>query len=133
MSRFIVQGTISSVKYLPDSCVVFLDEYKAGYKKANGQIVDDTVLTWKIIFKAYFKTYIAKYFDRGDVVEIVAEMYPYEMEQGKLINGYSAKGKEIEFYSTPRPMAKKEKKMIKESQLHSSGTPDLEGYNTPDF
>ena len=41
MNRFIVQGFINTIKYLPDACVVHIDDFKKGYKKPNGEIVDD--------------------------------------------------------------------------------------------
>ena len=33
----------------------------------------------------------------------------------------------------PRYNVKQEQRMIKDSQMHASETPDLEGFNAPDF
>lgn len=133
MNRFIVQGFINTIKYLPDACVVHIDDFKKGYKKQNGEIVDDKYFSWKIIFKGYFKKYISEHFSNGMLVEIDAEMYPYAIQNGKIIDGYSCLGKSIDISSYPRASVKKEAKMIKDSQMHASGTPDLEGFNAPDF
>ena len=133
MNRFIVQGFINNIKYLQDACVVHIDDFKKGYKKPNGEIVDDKYLSWKIIFKGYFKKYISEHFSNGMLVEIDAEMYPYAIQNGKLIEGYSCLGKSIDISSYPRASVKQEAKMIKDSQMHASETPDLEGFNAPDF
>ena len=67
------------------------------------------------------------------LVEIDAEMYPYAIQNGKLIEGYSCLGKSIDISSYPRASVKQESKMIKDSQMHACETPDLEGFNSPDF
>lgn len=133
MNRFIVQGFINTIKYLPDACVVYIDDFKKGYKKKNGEVVDDKYFSWKIIFKGYFKKYINDHFSNGMLVEIDAEMYPYAIQNGKLIDGYSCLGKSIDISSYPRSSVKQEIRMIKESQQTSSGIPDLDTYNSPDF
>lgn len=133
MNRFIVQGFINTIKYLPDACVVHIDDFKKGYKKPNGEIVDDKYFSWKIIFKGYFKKYINEHFSNGMLVEIDAEMYPYAIQNGKLIEGYSCLGKSIDISSYPRASVKQENKMIKESQMHDTATPNLDEYNKPDF
>ena len=133
MNRFIVQGFINTIKYLPDACVLHIDDFKKGYKKPNGEIVDDKYLSWKIIFKGYFKKYISEHFSNGMLVEIDAEMYPYAIQNGKLIEGYSCLGKSIDISSYPRASVKQEAKMIKDSQMHASEMPDFEGFNAPDF
>lgn len=133
MNRFIVQGFINTIKYLPDACVVYIDDFKKGYKKKNGEVVDDKYFSWKIIFKGYFKKYINDHFSNGMLVEIDAEMYPYAIQNGKLIDGYSCLGKSIDMSSYPRASVKQEIRMIKESQQTSSGIPDLDTYNSPDF
>ena len=133
MNRFIVQGFINTIKYLPDACVVYIDDFKKGYKKTNGEIVDDKYISWKIIFKGYFKKYISEHFSNGMLVEIDADMYPYAIHNGKIIEGYSCLGKTIDIASYPRSSVKQEIRMIKESQQTSSGIPDLDTYNSPDF
>ena len=133
MNRFIVQGFINTIKYLPDACVVYIDDFKKGYKKPNGEIVDDKYFSWKVIFKGYFKKYINEHFSNGMLVEIDAEMYPYAIQNGKLIEGYSCLGKSIDISSYPRASVKQENKMIKESMDGTYEQPDLESFNQPDF
>lgn len=133
MNRFIVQGFINTIKYLPDACVVHIDDFKKGYKKPNGEIVDDKCFSWKIIFKGYFKKYINEHFSNGMLVEIDAEMYPYAIQNGKLIEGYSCLGKSIDISSYPRASAKQEIKMIKESQENDDARPNIDAYQSPDF
>ena len=133
MNRFIVQGFINTIKYLPDACVVHIDDFKKGYKKPNGEIVDDKYLSWKIIFKGYFKKYISEHFSNGMLVEIDAEMYPYAIQNGKLIEGYSCLGKSIDISSYPRASVKQEAKMIKESLENTKEMPNLQEHMRPDF
>ena len=133
MNRFIVQGFINTIKYLPDACVVYIDDFKKGYKKPNGEIVDDKYFSWKVIFKGYFKKYINEHFSNGMLVEIDAEMYPYAIQNGKLIEGYSCLGKSIDISTYPRYNVKQENKMIKESMDGICEQPDLESFNQPDF
>lgn len=133
MNRFVVQGFINTIKYLPDSCLVFLDEYRNGYTTSDGKIVEEKYLTWRIVFKGYFKKYISQHFSDGMLVEIDAEMLPYAVEKGKSVEGYSCIGKTIDRASFPRYMAKQEMKMIKDSMMHADEMPNIEAYNEPDF
>lgn len=112
---------------------MFVDDFKAGYKKPNGEIVDDKYLSWKVIFKDGMKTFINKYFGQGMLVDIVAEMLPFEIEHGKIVDGYSCLGLSIQRASYPRASVKQEQRMIKESQLHATEIPDLDAHNEPDF
>ena len=133
MNRLILQGTISAVKYLESSCVVYVDEYRKGYKKSNGDTVSEKNFQWKVVFKPYFKGYISKHFGEGMVVEIDAEMLPYAISNGNIIEGYSCLGKSIDISSYPKSGAKQELRMIKDSQENGIGRPDLESYQEPDF
>lgn len=133
MASFEVTGFVNTIKYLPDSCMVYVDEYKAGHKKANGVIVEDKYLTWKIIFKAYFKDFVAKHFNKGMLVNVKGEVLPYGKQGETYIDGYSVLGQTINIASYPRSFVKKELRAQKDSQLHSSGTPDLEGFMEEDF
>lgn len=133
MNRFIVQGFINTIKYLPDACVVYIDDFKKGYKKPNGEIVDDKYFSWKIIFKGYFKKYINEHFSNGMLVEIDAEMYPYAIQNGKLIEGYSCLGKSIDISSYPRASVKQEQRIMRETQANATEMPNIEDFNRPDF
>ena len=133
MADFTVIGYINNIKYLQDSCLVFLDEFRKGFRKKDGTIVDDKYISWKCIFKPYFKKYINEQFNQGMLVQVKGEIMPYAIEKGHLVDGYSVIGQTINVASYPRASVKQEAKMIKDSQMHASETPDLEGFNAPDF
>lgn len=133
MADFTVIGYINNIKYLKDSCLVFLDEFRKGFRKKDGTIVDDKYLSWKCIFKPYFKKYINEQFNQGMLVQVKGEIMPYAIEKEHLVDGYSVIGQTINVASYPRASVKQEAKMIKDSQMHASETPDLEGFNAPDF
>ena len=133
MADFTVIGYINNIKYLQDSCLVFLDEFRKGFRKKDGTIVDDKYLSWKCIFKTYFKKYINEQFNKGMLVQVKGEIMPYAIEKEHLVDGYSVIGQTINVASYPRASVKQEAKMIKDSQMHASETPDLEGFNAPDF
>ena len=133
MASFSVIGFIECVKVLPDSCILFLSEYKKGYRKSDGTIVDDKYVSWKIIYKGYFTKYITSHFGKGMLVEVKGEVLPYAIEHGKTVEGVSVIGQTCNMYSYPRYSVKQEMKMVKDSQLASTETPDLESYNSPDF
>ena len=133
MADFTVIGYINNIKYLQDSCLVFLDEFRKGFRKKDGTIVDDKYLSWKCIFKPYFKKYINEQFNQGMLVQVKGEIMPYAIEKEHLVDGYSVIGQTINVASYPRASVKQEAKMIKDSQMHARETPDLEGFNAPDF
>ena len=70
MADFTVIGYINTIKYLPDSCLVFIDEFKRGYRKQDGTMVDDKYMSWKCIFKPYFKKFINDHFNQGMLVQV---------------------------------------------------------------
>lgn len=133
MASFECVGFIRSVKYLPESVIVFIDEFKKGYKKADGTVVEDRYLTFKTVCGKYFKKYISEHFSNGMLVQVKGDVYPYAVEQGKMLDGYSVIGQAINLFSYPRASVRQEQKMIRESQASSMGTPDLEAYSEPDF
>lgn len=133
MANFSVIGFINTVKYLQDACIVYVDEYKAGYKKPNGEKVEEKYLTWKVIYKGYFKKFINTHFSDGMLVQVKGDIRPYAIEKEKMIDGYSVIGETINVYSYPRSSAKQEARMVKDSQCHSTGIPDLDAHNLPDF
>lgn len=133
MAAFSVIGFIDAVKILPDSCILFLSEYKKGYRKSDGTIVDDKYVSWKVIYKGYFIKYITSHFGKGMLVEVKGEVLPYAIEHGQTVEGVSVIGQTCNAYSYPRYCAKQEQKMIKESQAVSNELPDLDDFNKPDF
>ena len=113
MADIQILGFIRQVKYLQDSCLVFIDEYKSGYKRSNGEVVDEKFLSWRCIFSGYFKNFISKHFGSG-------------MLMGQTINRASY----------PKSGARAEMRMVKESEAFMESRdekPDLDGYNQEDF
>lgn len=133
MADFTVSGFINSVKYLPEAVLVYLDEYKRGYRKNNGEVIDDKYLSWKCVFKPYFKKFINEHFSTGMLVQIKGEILPYALQNQNIIDGYSVLGQTINLASYPRSSVRQERKMIKESQMNDDARPNLEDFNNPDF
>lgn len=126
-------GFVDAIKILPDSCILFLSEYKKGYKKSDGTIVEDKYHSWKVIFKGYFIKYLTAHFGKGMLVEVKGDIVPYGVEHGQITEGYSIMGQTCNMFSYPRYSVKQENKMIKESIDSTDALPDLESYNRPDF
>ena len=135
MANITIIGTIDNIKYLPNGggCLVFLSEYKRGYKKPNGEIVEDKYLSWKCIFKQGLVNYVNNHFGNGMVVEVKGEVLPYAIERETIVNGYSVIAQTLNLFSFPRTMLRQEQRMVKDSQLHGSVMPDIDEYNKPDF
>jgi hypothetical protein len=126
-------GFVDAIKVLPDSCILFLSEYKKGYKRSDGVMVEEKYHSWKVIFSGYFIKYLTKHFGKGMLVEVKGDIVPYAVEHGNVIEGYSVIGQACNMFSYPRYGARQEQRMIKESQMNSNESPDLEAYNQPDF
>ena len=135
MASFSVIGFVSTIKYLANSVVLFIDEYKGGYKQKDGTRVEDRFLTWRVIYPSHFKKYVAEHFVKNMLVEVKGEISPFSFEQGVEDLGYSIKGQCLNLFSYPRSGAKTEMKMVKESQLHSMADekPDIDGFMQEDF
>ena len=135
MASFQVIGFIDNVRFLPNNggCLLFLSEFKKGYRKANGEIVDDKTLPWKVIFKQGLVNYISNHFSNGMLVEVKGEVLPYAIEKQDIVQGYSVIGQTINLFSFPRASVRAEQKLIRDSEMHGDGTPDIDEYNRPDF
>ena len=133
MASFECIGFINNVKYLPDSVLVFIDEFRKGYRKGDGTVVDDRYITWKVVYKPYFKKYINGHFNNGMLVKVKGEVLPYVVEHGQVLDGYSVIGETINLFSYPRASAKMEQRMFKDSLPDDGEKPDLDSYNRPDF
>ena len=135
MADWSAEGHITAIKYLPTCIIVFFDEYRRGYRKPNGEIVEPKVWSWRCLFSGNEskRSYITKYFNRGDYVKIKGEIAPFSVEHGDVVDGNSVYIQTINKISYPRQMIKQEQRMIKESQEHSTGTPDVEGFYEDDF
>ena len=133
MASFEVIGLVNTIKYMPDHCLVFIDEFKKGYKKQDGTRVEDRYISWKCIFKSYFKKYINEHFSNGMLVQVKGEVMPYAIDHDRLVDGYSVIGQTINMASYPKSMLKQERRMIKESLENSNEKPNLQNHLTPDF
>ena len=96
MNRLVLNGVIRTIKYLPDSILVYIDDKEHGYKRGDGVFVDDMFYTWKVVFSNNFKNFIVKFFNDGMLVDIDAKMRPYAMEKGEMVQGYSCLGLSIQ-------------------------------------
>lgn len=133
MASFEVIGLVNTIKYMPDHCLVFIDEFKKGYKKQDGTRVEDRYISWKCIFKPYFKKYVNEHFSNGMLVQVKGEVMPYAIDHDRLVDGYSVIGQTINMASYPKSMLKQERRMIKESLENSNEKPNLQDHLTPDF
>ena len=127
-------GHIDGVRYTEKSVIVTASEVKKGYKRKDGVIVADEILTYRFIFKTYFKSYIASHFSNGMYVKIKGTMFPYAVDHsGEKIDGYSIIGQTIDAAAYPTKSIKNEKRIIKESIEKSDDAPNLMEFNEPDF
>jgi len=135
MASFLLVGVIDGIKYLPNGggCMVFMSEFRRGYKKSDGVVVEDKYLSWRILFKQGLVNYINNHFNRGMVVEVKGDVLPYSVVHGDVVDGYTVLGQTMNMYSIPRLSGRMESRMVKQSELHPSGVPDLEGYMESDF
>ena len=134
MADIQILGFIRQVKYLPEGCLVFVDEYRSGYKRSDGSEVGERFTSWRCIFAKYFKQYISKHFGDGMLVQVKGEVLPYAVEKGVVVDGCSVMGQTINRASYPKSGARSEVQMRKESQMLSGvGEPDVFGFSVPDF
>jgi hypothetical protein len=127
-------GHIEGIRYADNAAIVTASEIKKGYKKKDGVVVDDELVTFKFIFKPYFKNYIAAHFTKGMYVKIKGTMLPYAKNHvGEIIDGYSIIGQTIDIAAYPTKHVRNEKRIIKESIAKSDESPDLNAYTAPDF
>ena len=136
MADIQILGFIRQVKYLQDSCLVFIDEYKNGYKRSSdGSVVESKFLSWVCIFKSYFKKYVSEHFGNGMLVQVKGEVLPYSVEHGESVSGYTVIGQTLNMASYPKSGAKAEIRRVKDGLANADdvGVPDLGGYKESDF
>ena len=134
MADITLYGHIEGIRYKDKSVLVTLSEYRKGYKRGDGVIVDDEVATYIVVFKEYFKRYIAEHFDAHMLVKIKGTMLPYAKDKdGNYCNGYTILGETINIASMPNRAVRSERKLLKESQSHAVGTPNLSEFEKEDF
>ena len=134
MADFTVTGHIEAIRYTTSAVAVVLTERRLGYKKKDGTIVDNALITWCVFFATYFRKYVSEHFMKGSYVKIKGTVLPYSKdENGKSVDGCTVLGQTIDLAPYPAKAALRDKKLIKDSQIHDIGTPDLAGYKEEDF
>lgn len=127
-------GNIDGIRYTDTAVIVTASERRQGYRKKDGTIVDDELLTFRFLFKPYFKKYIAEHFNSGMLVKIKGYMLPYGKDhEGKVIDGFTVIGQTIDRAAYPNNRMRAEKRMLKESYQNETGSPDLNAYQEEDF
>ncbi len=133
MAEISIRGIIEAIRFTDNNVVVYVNEPRSGYKKADGTIVEPTAWTWRCWFGAKQKASIGKYFGKGAYVGIRGDIQPFELDEQKATtNGYTVWGKVINHEAYPRNL-QRERRAIRDSQMTSSGTPDLGTYMEDDF
>lgn len=133
MAAFSVIGFVDGIKPIKGACLLYLSEFKKGYRKADGERVEDRYNSWKIIFKEYFQKYLLDHFGKGMLVEVKGEIFPYAVEHNKAVEGVSILGQTCNLFSYPRSDVKQELKMMRESQDAFDEKPNLEEFMKSDF
>lgn len=134
MADFTILGFIEGIRYTDTAAIVTISERRLGYTKKDGSKVSDELLNFRVIFKAYFKKYLSENFSSGMLVKIKGILLPYAKDHGERDEGgFSLLGQTIDREAYPKGSFRAERKMIKESQFHSFGEPDIDTYQKPDF
>lgn len=129
-----VTGHIEAIRYTESAAIVVLTERRMGYKKKDGTKVDDALMTWRIFFATYFRKYISEHFTSGSFVKIKGTIMPYcKDEEGNSTDGCTVFGQTIDLAPYATRSVIRDKKLVKNSQFHDIGKPDLAGYKEDDF
>lgn len=130
MADITIYGHILGIRYTEHNVIVSVGEFQKGYRKKNGELVNDSVYTYVVGFANFFRAYIADHFDKGMLVKIKGVMLPFGKEGSE---GYTINGQTINLASYPSNSSIKEHKLLKESQSHAVGTPNLSEFEKEDF
>lgn len=135
MADISIIGHITNIRFKEHAILVYVDENRLGYKRADGTRVDAKVVSWKCIFNASKskRDYINKFFARGMLVQVKGDCLPYAVDQGDVVDGYTVFIQTINKFPYPTTTIRKEQRLIKESQEHSDEKPNLKDYQEPDF
>lgn len=134
MADFTLYGFIEGIRYSEQSAAVTVSERKMGYRKKDGTYVDEDIVTFRVIFKEYFKKYLSTNFSEGMLVKVKGTLLPYVKDRdGNTNEGFTLLGQTIDREAYPKSTTRLEHRMIKESALHGEGTPDVEGFRQDDF
>lgn len=130
MADVTLYGHIVGIRYTENNVIVSVSEFQKGYRKKNGELVNDSIYTYVVGFPPYFKAYIADHFGKGMLVKVKGVFLPFGKEGAE---GYTINGQTINLASYPSNSSVKENKMRKESQSHAVGTPNLSEFEKEDF
>lgn len=134
MADIIIRGFLDKIHYLQNQGgIMYVSEFKKGYKKSSGEYIEDRYISWRVLFKQGQSSYLNKHFGTGMLIKVKGEVLPFAIKQQNIVEGYTITMDSCVIDSYPRYNAKQEIKMIKESQLNSDEQPDLDSYNQPDF
>lgn len=134
MADFTILGFIEGIRYNEASVSVTLSERRLGYTKRDGTHVADEIISYRVVFKTYFKKYISSNFASGMLVKIKGILLPYAKDsEGNTIEGVTLIGQTIDREAYPKNSIRIERKMIKESQGNIDEEPDLKSFQAPDF
>lgn len=121
MADFQVLGHIAGIHLTENAVFLIVTENKTGYRRKDGTSVEDSMHTWNICFRPYFKKYVTDNFHRGSLVCIKGEVLPYAIENGNVVEGYTILGQTVNMASYPRNVMD-EHRMIRESQASYATT-----------
>ena len=134
MADITIYGHIVGIRYTESNVIVSVSEFQKGYRKKNGELVNDSVYTYVVGFANFFRAYIADHFDKGMLVKVKGTILPFaKNKNGETIEGYTINGQTINLASYPSNSSIKENKLLKESQSHAVGTPNLSEFEKEDF
>lgn len=135
MASILIYGIIEAIRHLPNQggCIVYVSEFKKGYKKKDGGRVEDRNYQWKVIYKQGLVKYITDHFSTGMVVEIKGDAAPFAVIQEKTVDGYTVFGQTMNMFSYPKVFQHLEERAIKESAETSFGKPDIQSFKADDF
>lgn len=134
MADFSILGHLEGIRYTDSNVIVTMTERRLGYKKKDGTQVESELITWRIMYRASFRKFIADHFSKGMLVKVKGIILPYaKTHEGEFVDGYTILGQTIDIAAYPSNTMRQEKQRIKDSQLHDVGTPSFKQYNEPDF
>ena len=151
MADFQVTGHISRIRRKNGVICVYVDEYMRGFRRSDGEIVQEKHLTWCCVFKNAFSNFLDR-IGIGSLVTIKGEILPYGRSIDEKVEGYTLFGQVINVASYPK-FLRVEEKMVRDSSkvvdVQTSDSvvsdkssdnvsrnivvPDIYGFNEPDF
>jgi len=135
MADITIRGIIDNIHILPNGNggILQVSEFRRGFRKSNGEVIEDRYISWKVIFKKGQASYLNKHFNVGMLVKVKGDVLPYAVERNEVVDGYTVLMDSCTMDSYPRSNLRMEVKMMKDSQSNSYAIPDIDEYNKKDF